>query len=230
MNTKKFNIAVIYSVYWRNSNCGVTAKTVDWKFIWQVLQTLYVHWKSFNPLIYVLSRDDIPSRWDFPLPINTEISTSGITILRVLSILYRIFSLYIFGTGMQTGRHSRHVSIQVFRDVTPCHWESSSQHFEGLYYSAFIIRVKQCKKTSLKVKAPRSVELLAQWYRRLVSSATQLWKPQISFGAHTAWVFQYCYVEKIKQVGRSRCTCSWTRDMLGRLCMFQIGPCKVNKN
>jgi len=58
---------------------------------------------------------------------------SGITTPRVvLSILYYIFSLYILGTGMQTCRYSRHMSIQVFRDVTPCHWESSSQHFEGL--------------------------------------------------------------------------------------------------
>lgn len=97
-------------------------------------------------------------------------------------------------------------------------------------YSAFIFRVKQCKKTSLKVKAPRSLELLTHWYRRLVSSATQLWKPQISFGVHTTWVFQHCYIEKIKQAGRSRCTWGWTRSVLDRVCIFQVGPCKFNRN
>lgn len=123
----------MYCIYWHNSNCGITAKTVAWKFIWQVVQTPYVPWKSVNPLIGVLWWDDIPSRWEFPLPINTEISMSSITTLRVvLSILYHIFSLCILRTGMQTCRHSRHMDIHVFRDVTPCHWDSSSQHFKRL--------------------------------------------------------------------------------------------------
>ena len=97
-------------------------------------------------------------------------------------------------------------------------------------YSTFIFRIKQCKKTSLKVKALWSLELLVQWYRRLVSSATQLWKPQISFGVHTTWVLQYCYIEKIKQAGRSTCTWSWTRGvkvMQGHFKMFLLILCTL---
>ena len=136
----------IYCIYWHNSNCGLTAKTVAWKFIWQVLQTPYVPWKSVNPLVYVLSRHDIHSRWDFPLPVNTEISMSGITTLRVvLSILYYIFSLYILWAGIQgtwTFKYSgmwRHVTGKVAPNILKD-------------YSAFIFRVNNARRQAWRLR------------------------------------------------------------------------------
>lgn len=183
-------------IYWHNSTCGGTAKTVAWKIIWQVLQTLYVPWKSANPLIYVLSRDDIPFRWDFPLSVNTEICqvwllfvlfcqfctvSSACTFFEQACKLAGIQGTWAFKySGMW-----RHVTGKVVPNILKD-------------YSAFIFKVKQCKKTSLKVEAPWSLELLAQWYRRLVSSATQLWKLQISFGVHTTWVFSVLLCRKDK--------------------------------